>query len=158
MKKLLSFALMLMVCIAANAQDGVSAESYEAMAKNTTVALPIISTENYQNAFTATAPQSVLTQNYENDPAYRKAKGWRTAGIVTTCAAGAACAYLTAMGIAGANEDNQLGGAISEAVALTYGIPAGVLTVAGVVTWIVSNNKMKNIKAASSGLGLAFEF
>lgn len=175
MKKIFVLAtIALLSCMTVNAQDACAAEENETPVLETsevTTNTPDESTELnpvvYSNSYIMSlkAPEMDLTQssvvvneNYKQDKAYKSGKALRTAGIITTAVGGAWTGFMGIAAISCSAQNKNAFGDLGAAV-LGWWAAAGVPVIgAGVTMWLCGNHKMKKVKAASTGVGLAYVF
>lgn len=159
MKHFILFALvMLCSCLTVNAQESVSSSEKMTLGD---VSLRYGRCMNLDNANLNTEmanSQSSVVVNPEYQKKYKHAKTLRTVGIVTTAVGGTATALMSAAAISVSDKDSVFG--------FIGGVAIGWYTVCcctpvlagGIVMWAVGNHKMKKIRLASEGAGLAYTF
>jgi len=172
MKKIVfSVVVALLACVSINAQNVMNAVSEETiLATETPVEETIVEDvneeplDNQEAAERLSLPtlqyQSMTADNstnYMSDPAWRRAKNLRTAGIIMTSAGGGIALIGGINALQGINSDN-LAGIFLGGAAATLAVGGAVVAVAGGIMWIVGNKKMRNIRLASNGIGLAYTF
>lgn len=154
MKKIISILILLTVALfAANAQVASSNSDFSFKGG-----------KFYQNGVAIDPGQlpSILGQETYNKD-FKQGKGMRVAGISMLSVGGAVTALGAGMFVSGlANDSNSVGQAVGDTASGAFGvliaIPGIVVAATGGILLGVGNKKLKNIRPASYGAGVAFAF
>lgn len=168
MKKIIyCVVISLFVCVSAHAQNEENAVSEEMNVATETQEAESVAEElvvSQEVAAELARPtllcHSVLSNysdDYKENPSWRKARRLRTAGIITTCVGGVVGVVYGAIAIDGANSDN-LGKIFIAMNATGLALCGAAVGVAGGIMWIVGNHKMKKARLSANGAGLAYTF